>query len=82
MYLHANAGMPDQVRDVIVQLTERCETRNDCKAVWTVWRGAMQEAEFDDQFDAMRFARALAEAHSLPAWMFGPDGEGLRRLGN
>ena len=82
MYLHANTDNPNQNRDIVVQFSERCESRNDCKAVWTVWRGAMQEAEFDDQFDAMRFARALAETHSLPAWMFGPDGEGLRKLGN
>lgn len=82
MYLRAYTDTPNQVRDVIVHFSERCETRNDCKAIWTVWRGAMQEAEFDDRFDAMRFARALAEAHRLPAWMFGPDGEGLQRLGN
>lgn len=82
MYLHASADNPNQTRDVIVHFSERCESRNNCTPVWTVWRGAMQEAEFEDRFDAMRFARSLAEAHHLPAWMFGPDGEGLQRLEN
>jgi hypothetical protein len=81
MYLHANAGMPDHVRDVIVHFTERCESRNDCKAIWTVYLGAQQEAEFEDQFEAMRFARSLADSRKVPAWRLGGESEGLVRLG-
>jgi len=82
MYLHVNAGMPNQSRDVILHFSERCESPNDCTPIWTVWIGASQEAEFNDQFEAMRFARSLADERQLPAWMLGPDGQGLQRLGN
>ena len=82
MYLHVNTDNPNQNRDVVVQFSERCESRNNCKAVWTVWLGTSEVTEFDDQFDAMRFARALAETHQLQAWMLGPEGQGLVRLGN
>mgnify|MGYP000312412762 CR=1 FL=1 len=82
MYLHVNADHPNQSRDVFVHFSERCESRNDCKAVWTVWLGADQTAEFEDQFEAMRYARSLADERQLPAWLFGPEGQGLQRLGN
>lgn len=82
MYLHVNADNPNQSRDVIVHFTERCASPNDCQPVWTVWVGASEQGEFDDQFEAMRFARGLADEHRLPAWMLGPDGQGLQRLGN
>ena len=81
-HVYAHTDGPNQSRDVIVHFSERCETRNDCTPVWTVWLGANQEAEFNDQFEAMRFARALADERQLPAWMLGPDGQGLQRLGN
>lgn len=82
MFLHANVDNPNQSRDVIVHFSERCESRNDCKAVWTVWLGADQAAEFEDQFEAMRYARSLADERQLPAWLLGPEGEGLQRLAN
>lgn len=80
-HAYANAGGPNQARDVIVHFTERCVSRNDCTPVWTVWLGAQQEAEFEDQFEAMRFARAIADERHLPAWLLGPEGQGLVRLG-
>jgi hypothetical protein len=84
MFQHAYAHTdgPNQSRDVILHFSERCESPNDCTPVWTVWLGASQEAEFHDQFEAMRFARSLADERQLPAWMLGPDGQGLQRLGN
>ena len=82
MFAYAHTDGPNQNRDVIVHFSERCESRNDCKAVWTVFLGASEQAEFEDQFEAMRFARLLAENYKLPAWLFGPDGEGLQRLEN
>ena len=82
MYLHVSADNPNQNRDVIVHFTERCETPHNCAPVWTVWRGAMQEAEFADQYEALRFARALADQHQLPIWKMGREWEGLVRLGN
>lgn len=81
-HAYAHSDGPNQSRDVIVHFTERCESRNDCKAIWTVWMGASEQGEFDDQFEAMRFARSLADERQLPAWMLGPDGQGLVRLGN
>ena len=84
MFQHAYAYTdgPNQSRDVIVHFTERCSAPNDCRAVWTVWVGANEQGEFEDQFEAMRFARGLADQQQLPAWMLGPDGQGLQRLGN
>jgi hypothetical protein len=82
MYLHLNADNPNQSRDVIVHFTERCAAPNDCQPVWTVWVGTNEQGEFDDQFEAMRFARGLADQHQLPAWLLGPDGQGVQRLGN
>lgn len=81
-HAYARPDGPNESRDVIVHFTERCVSPNDCQPVWTVWLGPTQEAEFGDQFEAMRFARALAESRQLPAWLFGPDGQGLQRLGN
>jgi hypothetical protein len=81
MFAYAHTDGPNQNRDVIVHFSERCESRNDCKAVWTVFLGASEQAEFEDQFEAMRFARSLADQNQLPAWLFA-EGEGLRRLGN
>ena len=72
---------PDESRDVIVYFTERAATTSDSEKVWTVWRGMKQEAEFADQFDALRFARSLADEHQLPAWKIGREWEGLVRLG-
>lgn len=81
-HAYAQADGPNQSRDVILQFSERCQSPNDCKAVWTVWLGTSEQCEFEDQFEAMRFARGLADEHRLPAWMLGPDGQGLQRLGN
>jgi hypothetical protein len=53
-----------------------------CTPIWTVWLGPSQEAEFHDQFEAMRFALSLADERQLPAWNLGPDGQGLVKLGN
>lgn len=78
-YAHPNG--PDQSRDVIVSFTERNATNHDSDKVWTVWRGTTQEAEFTDQFEALRFARSLADEHQLPAWKIGREWEGLVSLG-
>lgn len=80
-HAYARPDGPDQSRDVIVSFTERAATSSDSEKVWTVWRGATQEAEFADQFDALRFARALADEHKLAAWKIGREWEGLVRLG-
>ncbi len=77
-YLYSDG--PNQARDVIVHFTERGSV-NDFVSVWTVYRGASQEAEFTDQFEALRFARTLADEHQLPAWKIGREWEGLVRLG-
>lgn len=82
MYLHVNAENPNQSRDVIVHFSERCSSADAFTPVWTVWRGANQEAEFTDQFEALRFARSLADEHQLPAWKIGREWEGLVRLGS
>ena len=83
MLAHANTGstVPNETRDVIVHFTERGASGREDDKVWTVWRGATQEAEFADQFDALRFARSLADQHQLPAWKIGREWEGLVRLG-
>lgn len=81
-HAYAHSEGPNQSRDVIVHFSERCQSRNDCVAIWTVWLGANQEAEFEDQYEAMRYARSIADERQLPAWLLGRDGEGLRRLGN
>jgi len=72
---------PDESRDVIVYFTERAATSADSEKVWTVWRGQKQEAEFSDQYEALRYARTLADEHHLPAWKIGREWEGLVRLG-
>lgn len=72
---------PNETRDVIVYFTERDKTSADSEKVWTVWRGETQEAEFNDQFEALRYARTLADQHQLPAWKIGREWEGLVRLG-
>lgn len=77
----AHADTPNETRDVIVYFTERDRTSADSEKVWTVWRGETQEAEFTDQFEALRFARTLADEHQLPAWKIGREWEGLVRLG-
>ena len=78
---YAHTDGPNHSRDVIVHFTERAATSHDSEKVWTVWRGSNQEAEFADQFDALRFARTLADEHQVPAWKMGREWEGLVRLG-
>ena len=80
-HAYASPNGPDQSRDVIVSFTERGPSGGESDKVWTVWRGATQEAEFTDQFEALRFARSLADQHQLPAWKIGREWEGLVRLG-
>lgn len=81
-HAYAHADGPNQSRDVIVSFTERSVTSAGSEKVWTVWRGQTQEAEFEDQYEALRFARSLADEHQLPAWKMGREWEGLVRLGN
>ena len=78
---YAHTDGPNQSRDVIVHFTERGGSREDFTPVWTVWHGATQAAEFADQYDALRFARSLADEHQVPAWKLGREWEGLVRLG-
>ena len=79
---YARPDGPNESRDVIVSFTERGSSPDVFTPVWTVWRGQTQEAEFTDQFDALRFARTLADEHQLPAWKIGREWEGLVRLGD
>lgn len=81
-HAYARPDGPNESRDVIVSFLEVPQDRAHSRSVWTVWLGSDQAGEFEDQFDAMRFARSLADEHRLPAWMLGPDGQGLQRLGN
>lgn len=80
-HAYARPDGPNQSRDVIVSFTERGQSPAPFTAVWTVWRGTTQEAEFHDQFEALRFARSLADEHNVPAWKIGREWEGLVRLG-
>ncbi len=80
-HAYARPDGPNESRDVIVHFTERGASGLEHDKVWTVWRGATQEAEFADQFDALRFARTLANEHQVPAWKLGREWEGLVRLG-
>ena len=80
-HAYARPDGPNESRDVIVSFTERGPSPDAFTAVWTVWRGTNQEAEFTDQFDALRFARSLADEHQVPAWKLGREWEGLVRLG-
>jgi len=81
-HAYARPDGPNTSRDVIVHFFERYEGHLEFQSVWTVWVGPNQEAEFFDQFEAMRFARSLADERRLPAWLLGPEGQGLQRLGN
>ncbi|MDQ3171716.1 MAG: hypothetical protein M3Q55_16400 [Acidobacteriota bacterium] len=80
-HAYARPDGPNESRDVIVSFTERGPSADAFTAVWTVWHGATQAAEFADQFDALRFARSLADEHQVPAWKLGREWEGLVRLG-
>ena len=80
MHLHVNTDNPNQSRDVIVQFTERCETRNKCTTVWTVWLGSTEQRDPDEVEAYVKefgidYTIGFVENHTTDAFLAGTEDE-------